>query len=405
MIAIINKFRQIPISKRLVIILILLCFLGTMNIFSSGSIQSLNDYNTAFHFVIKQGMFLFLGIGACIFFIYFNNDFYKNKYFIIFIFCTILFLLLAVKFFGITNNNSRRWLDIGITTIQPSEMAKGAAMIMGAYGAYQIHRTNYQISFRNFKKDFWGYVQKMLPLLGLGIFFVLVEIQPDFGTAAIILGVGIIQYIVGAKMGLWKTIINGIIVGTPLIALYIMYSFEHIAYRFKRIAAWYDPWSDPLGTGYQTVQSIIAIGSGGIFGMGYGDGLSKFGSLPEAHTDFAVAIFAQEYGLIGIAVLSILILALLITLTEAAQKCKDYLGKILIVGGIVLIVGQALFNMAMVVGLLPVVGVPFPFVSFGGTSLITNFAIFGIILNRVLEEENRNKPKKKFIPQRRNVKV
>ena len=142
-----------------------------------------------------------------------------------------------------------------------------------------------------------------------------------------------------------------------------------------------DPWADAREAGYQRVQSLSTIGSGGIFGMGFGDGVSKYEYLPEAHTDFAFAIFSQEHGFFGVALIFFLFAVLLITCMRVAVRAKDTFGQVLSLGIIFLVLGQALANLAMVAGLLPVVGVPLPFFSYGGSSFVTFMVLFGILQN------------------------
>ena len=169
-------------------------------------------------------------------------------------------------------------------------------------------------------------------------------------------------------------------------------------YRMKRLEVWYDPWSDARDAGYQMVQSLSTIGSGGIFGMGFGGGVSKYEYLPEAHTDFAFAIFSQEHGFFGVLLIFFLFAVLLITCMRVAARAADTFGQVLALGIVFLVLGQALANLAMVAGLLPVVGVPLPFISYGGSSLIVTMAGMGMLLGIADRSQGAPVQKKKTEP-------
>ena len=385
---------RLSLSRQIIILMAILCIIGSFNVFSSGMILSLKDYNTPYHFVLSHVASLIVGILVCLFMTKVDYHYFNNGKTLAVIVLIIIGLLIAVKLFGITVNNSKRWIKIGLT-FQPSELAKIVAILLGAYGATFIRRTNYVLSLRNVRSN-WSMVGKALwPLAVLFVIFWMVETQPDFGTAAIIFGLGLVQYWIGARLNFIKSMLWMLAAAIPLGIGYYLVSPENFIYRFNRLNVWWDPWGDKLGHGYQTVQSMIAIGSGGFWGLGSANGYSKFGLLPEAHTDFAVAIYAQEHGFIGILFLGAIILGLLLTLTKAALKTRDYFGKMIIVGGLLLIVGQAVLNMAMVCGLLPVVGVPFPFISYGGTSLMLNFITLGLILSVVFRDEQRERDRQR----------
>ena len=199
--------------------------------------------------------------------------------------------------------------------------------------------------------------------------------QPDLGTAAIVVGLAVILYLVA---GLSKT--DFLVLGS-LSLIGVFYLTTAASYRAERIEAWFDPWMFKETSGYQTVQSLMAIGSGGFFGNGLGMGLSKFYYLPEAHTDFAFAVLCQEMGFVGAVAVILLLSGLAFYGGKIAAETNDGYGKILVMGIICLIVGQGIANIAMVSGLLPVIGVPLPFISYGGTSLIINMFSIGVLIN------------------------
>ena len=223
------------------------------------------------------------------------------------------------------------------------------------------------------------------PLLWPLVCGALIFLQPDFGTVILVLGVPLLLYFLAGLPQLE-------IVGT-LIAAAILFVAGVIAapYRMQRLVAWYDPFSYARDLGYQVVQSIIAVGSGGFLGQGFGQGLSKFAYLPEQHTDFAYAVFAQEAGFWLAVFVPLAFLALLFTGFKIAGRARDHYSSYLVYGLVTLLVGQGLYNTAMTLGVLPVTGVPLPFISYGGSAMVVNLISVGMILGverktRELEE-------------------
>ena len=231
--------------------------------------------------------------------------------------------------------------------------------------------------------------QVAIPFGAILVMAFLVYREPDFGTACIVFGVPLLMALVlldGPLLWLW-------IVPVTFGLAFAIGTLQ--PYRMKRIDVWFDPWSDARDAGYQMVQSLSTIGSGGIFGMGFGDGVSKYEYLPEAHTDFAFAIFSQEHGFFGVLLIFFLFAVLLITCMRVAARAKDTFGQVLALGIIFLVLGQALANLAMVAGLLPVVGVPLPFISYGGSSLIVTMAGMGMLLGIADRSQDAPPAKKK----------
>ena len=229
------------------------------------------------------------------------------------------------------------------------------------------------------------YISLLTPPVAVTIvMFGLVFKQPDLGTAIVIALMCVSLYLVA---GLQPRMIVSLFVGVALLAIPLVI---FASYRLDRLRAWFDPWQYAQGIGYQACQSMLTIGSGKIFGMQFGLGLSKFFYLPEAHTDFAFAIWAQESGFIG----SVLLVALFLLFAKisitVAMKTTDIFGRMMAIGITLLIAGQALINIAMVTGVFPVVGVPLPFISYGGTSLVINWIAVGLLANvagRIKEEK------------------
>jgi cell division protein FtsW len=214
-----------------------------------------------------------------------------------------------------------------------------------------------------------------MPIAITLIMGVLVLKQPDMGTAAVIVGLSLVLYILA---GIPRSELYFLGMSVAAMVVYLVHA---ASYRAERIWAWLDPWAYQQTSGYQTVQSLLAIGSGGLFGSGLGMGSSKFNYLPEAHTDFAFAVLCQEMGFVGAFVVLMLLGAMAWYGIQIASRAADGYGFMLAAGITTLVVGQAIGNIAMVSGIIPVTGVPLPFISFGGTSLIVNCAAVGLLIS------------------------
>lgn len=338
----------------------LLLILGTLNVFSASFVEAGQKMDDGYYFLKRHGISLLVGFSCMVIAIKVNYLKWKKIMFFGGIFAAIC--LIAVHFIGIEVNGSRRWLNLGIT-FQPSELAKLTIIFISAayLGPFvDRHRQAHLSSFPIILALFMG---------------LMIYKQPDLGTAAIVVGLAVILYLVA---GLSKT--DFLVLGS-LSLIGVFYLTTAASYRAERIEAWFDPWMFKETTGYQTVQSLMAIGSGGFFGNGLGMGLSKFYYLPEAYTDFAFAVLCQEMGFVGAVAVILLLSGLAFYGGKIAAETNDGYGKILVMGIICLIVGQGIANIAMVSGLLPVIGVPLPFISYGGTSLIINMFSIGVLIN------------------------
>jgi cell division protein FtsW len=342
-------------------IMVILIILGTINIFSASFIVAETQYHNPYFFLMRQLLSLGIGILALIFSI--RLDYHHWRKLIPFVMVFTIGALLAVLLVGVEVNGSKRWLGLGFMQFQPSEMAKLVSIVMAAaYLGPRIDR-NQKITLKN------------IPAVIFVVMAVLVELQPDMGTMLLVLGIPMLMYILAGMETKWVSMLA--CAGAVMV---ILLSFLQ-PYRLERIKTWYDPWQYQQDQGYQTVQSMSAIGSGGFLGMGLGKGVSKYYYLPEAHTDFAFAIFCQENGYVGAFFMFFLLVALAIYSGKIANRAVDGFGRMLASGVLILIVGQAVANISMVVGLIPVVGVPLPFISYGGTSLILNMVGIGLLVN------------------------
>ncbi len=278
-------------------------------------------------------------------------------------FATIL-LLLLVLVVGKSVSGARRWLVIGGITFQPSELAKFAVLILGA-----------KLLAKRTEKLGWI---ELLAVVGIGLvpaFLVIVE--PDLGTGLniLLLLVGLILY-----RGISGPVFKTLLVSVPILLPCAWFALK--PYQKQRILTLFDPEKDPLGSGYHIIQSRIAIGSGRMWGKGFLEGTqSQLRYLPEKHTDFALAVFAEEWGFVGCIALLVLFCLFLLQIYATARTAKDRFGSYLAAGVFFYFFWQILINMGMVLGIMPVVGIPLPFISYGGSATIVNYCLVGIVLN------------------------
>ena len=352
-------------TEPIVIVMAILLVTGTINVFSSSYVLAAMNFENPYYFLQRHLQWLLLGTVACWLCRRIN---YQRLRGLMFIGLGInLFLLVAVLFVGTTINGAQRWIALGPLSFQPAEFAKLMGVLMGSFSISAV------LAKERFRMD-RDWPRVAIPFGAILLMAFLVYREPDFGTACIVFGVPLFMALV-----LLVPPRRWVLILIP-VALAALAIGTLQPYRMKRMEVWLDPWSDARNAGYQMVQSLSTIGSGGIFGMGFGDGVSKYEYLPEAHTDFAFAIFSQEHGFFGVLLIFFLFAVLLVASIRVATRAKDTFGQVLALGIIFLVVGQALANLAMVAGLLHVVGVPLPFISYGGSSLIVTMAGMGMLL-------------------------
>lgn len=274
------------------------------------------------------------------------------------------FLLLAVFIpnLGLTVGGARRWIRLWPSTFQPSELVKLSMVIFLAR----------YISMPYFRRD--SFVSFLIPVCVMFIFQAVFILQPDFG-ATINLGILTIIMLILAGTRL-RYVLSLTILALPVIIKLLMQP-----YRLKRILAFLDPWSDPQGSGFQLIQSFIALGSGGLTGVGLGEGKQKLSFLPEIHTDFIFSLIGEELGFIGVIAVIILFLFIFIRGISIANRMETGFSYYLSYGLTLMIVLQALINFAVATGVVPTKGLPLPFISYGGSSLLVNMIAIGILLN------------------------
>lgn len=351
---------------RLITIVSILLFIGLLMIYSSSSIWAKYKMGNEYYYLTRQSIFTILGL--IIFFIsskikptiYYK---YANIFFII-----PLIMLIIVLFIGVNRGGAKSWIMIGNILIQPSEFMKLGLIIYIS----KFLSLNDVSKLSNF----------FIALLILLIVFGIIMLEPDFGSGFVItLSMMILIFIAGANIKYYIYLCLGGMFG--IIGLIIS-----APYRIKRIEAFINPWSDPLGSGFQIIQSLYAITPGGIFGYGYFNSKQKHFFLPEPQTDFIFSIIVEELGLIGGLFVFLLFLSLIITGFKIAFNSKNKFNMYLSSGISIMILIQVFINIAVVIGLIPVTGVTLPFLSYGGSSLIISIMMVGILIS--IDNENKN---------------
>ena len=352
------------IGKYLFLSVILLSIFGVIMIYSSSYIWAEYKFGDSFRYVKLQSIFLLIGIFLMIFISRINYRLYYKYAFIIFFICLILLILVLIPGIGKIRNGSRSWFGIGSLGIQPSEFMKlGLLILVSKY-------------LSNNDKNIKSFFKGILPvLMVLGLVFLLIMLQPDFGTGMIIIvSILALLFVSGANMKFFFSI--GIIGIIGIIFLILI-----APYRMDRITSFLDPWSDPLGTGFQIIQSLYAIGPGGLFGLGFLNSRQKHFYLPEPQTDFIFSIISEELGMLGILIVSFFFISILICGFNIAINSKNLFAKYLAFGITFQILFQTIMNLMVVIGMIPVTGVTLPFLSYGGSSLLITLCSVGILLN------------------------
>ena len=348
----------------LFIAIIILALFGLMMIYSASSIWAEYKFNDSFYYFKRQLIFIVIGIFIMYTVSKIDYKVYYEKSNKILLICFILLILVLIPGIGSVRNGSRSWFGIGSLGIQPSEAAKLALIIF----------TSKYLSKNN--KFVKSYKDGVFPILGVVfLFFGLIMLQPDLGTGMILV-VSIISllFIAGVNM---KFFIGGGILGVIGVIVLIIIA----PYRMDRITSFIDPWKDPLGTGFQIIQSLYAIGPGGLLGTGYLNSIQKQFYLPEPQTDFIFSIITEEFGILGAIFVASMFLFIIYKGLKVALKCNDLFGKYLAFGMIFQLSFQAMMNLMVVIGMIPVTGVTLPFLSYGGSSLLITMFSMGIILS------------------------
>ncbi|MPV86272.1 putative lipid II flippase FtsW [Ostreibacterium oceani] len=359
-------------DKLLVFSLLLLMLYGWVML-TSASMPRAGSYGSPFAISLRQG--LYMGLGFVIAYAVFmvpSNWWFKHSYRILLVGFGFL-LLVLVPGVGREINGAMRWIPLGIVNIQASEFARVCMMI---YAAAYLHRYQNQIH-----KSLWAMLRL---LIVLAVFAVLLLKQPDFG-ATVVIGATVLGMIFLAGVCLVRFVSCSIAVA--IVAALVLVAAP---YRRARLVSFLDPWEDAFGSGYQLVQSLIAIGRGETLGVGMGESIQKHHYLPEAHTDFIFSIIAEELGLVGVCVLMILFTIVVwraFVIASNADKVRMRFASCLAYGIGVWLAIQSLINMSVATGILPTKGLTLPMISFGGSSLLASFILFALLLR--IDSESR----------------
>ena len=355
--------RTLKSDKLLFVATLLLLGTSILMVYSASSFLAMTRYQNQYYFLFKQLAWAVIGLAALAVTMKVDYRVYRQPT-IIWAGLIVVFLALVAVLFMPARNGTSRWFALGSMTLQPSEFAK---IVLIIFAAALLERRMHRIADVKYAL---GPI-----LIATGLFVALVLKEPDFGTSVAILTiVGAMIFSAGLS---YRYLIGGVLILAPVLTVYALSA----QYRRQRLLSFLDPWADQLGSGYQVVQSLIAIGSGGIFGRGLMGSVAKQSFLPEPHTDFIASVIAEELGLIGITLLVIAFLIIAWRGLRAAVLAPDRFGTLLGIGLTTMIAVQAFINLSVVTGLFPNKGMPLPFVSNGGSSLVINLLGMGILLN------------------------
>jgi len=348
----------------LLLVTLALVGIGIVMVYSTSAILAGDRFQDPYYFLKRQALYAGIGFLLMIAMMFFPYPVLKRVAYPILIFSVLLLIAVLIPGIGRRAGGSMRWLKISSFSFQPSELSKLGLIIFLSY-----FLTKKEEKIRSFS---FGFLPTVL-LSGLVIALILKE--PDFGAAIFLTAmVFFLLFISGARVIY--------IASAVLLAIPVAYYFlTNVAYRYRRLLAFIRPWDDPTGTSFQIVQSFISFGSGGLFGLGLGEGRQKLFFLPAPHTDFIFSVIGEELGLVGTVVVVLLFFILTLRGIQIALSLEDRFGTYLALGVTLMISLQAVINMGVVLGLLPTKGLTLPFISYGGTSLIVNLVGVGMLLH------------------------
>jgi cell division protein FtsW len=361
--------KRVSVDRWLFAVTMLLVFVGLVMVFSASAVMARERFGSPYAFLSKQLIFASAGIVAMVIAMRVDYRRYKNP---ALVFCLLGFttLLLISVFFLDRSHNTHRWFRMGGFSFQPAEFAKPVLILFLAY--FLEGRASAMDDWRN---TLMPAAAPVLVLLGL------IVLQPDLGTAIACAGIAAgIFYVAGTRLRYF-----GYALGASLLPLYIL--IFHVAFRRDRIMAFLNPYAERQKAGFHLIQSLIAVGTGGITGTGLMEGKQKLFYLPEPQTDFIFAVTAEELGLVGAMFVIILFAIFLWRGMRASWRTQDLFGRYLAVGITGMVVLQAFINISVVLGMMPTKGIPLPLVSYGGSSLFVTLACVGVLLNITKQAE------------------
>lgn len=340
-----------------------LVVMGSILVFSSSAVMASEAFGDANYFSFRHLFAVGLGLAGLFVLMQIDYHWYRHPT-VVFSLLSVVSALLVLAYFMPTAANTHRWIRFGSLSFQPAELAKLAIVVFLAY-------------FLEKEKDHVNDVRRTLLPIGVVTLVIggMIYFQPDLGTAASIVAVaGLLLFTAGLRLR-WV----GLAAVLTAPAFYLL--VYRVPWRRQRLFAFMDPWADPLDSGYQIIQSLTSVGSGGIAGVGLMEGQQKLFYLPEPHTDFIFAVIGEELGLIGTVGVLLLFGIFLWRGVRTALRAPDLLGAYLALGITMMVAVQAFFNMSVVLGLLPTKGIPLPFLSYGGSSFLVMLASVGILMN------------------------
>jgi cell division protein FtsW len=355
--------RKLKIDRLLFTATLLLVCVSVVMVYSASAVIALERFQQPYLFLTKQALWSVLGLAVLGVAMRVDYRTYRNEAFIWCLLALVVLMLVAVLF-SAPVNGTRRWFGVGGLGIQPSELAKVACVF---FTALMLERRMHRIDDLSYS---------LLPIgLIAGLVFTLILLQPDFGTS---ISLAVIIAVMVFAAGLhYRYVVGLVLVALPAIYLVLVAA----PYRRRRLLAFWDPWADPLGDGFQIIQSLVAVGTGGVFGRGLMGGVQKLFYLPEPHTDFIYAVIGEELGLVGATAILLCFCVIAWRGLRISARAEDTFGAFVALGLTTMIAAQALVNISVVLGLMPTKGIPLPLVSFGGSSLLINLLGAGVLLN------------------------
>ncbi|HXJ87689.1 MAG TPA: putative lipid II flippase FtsW [Candidatus Binatia bacterium] len=361
--------KRVSVDRWLFTVTMLLVFLGLVMVFSASAVMARERFGSPYAFLSKQLIWAVAGLAAMVITMRLDYRRYKHPA-IVFSLMGVTTLLLISVFFLDRSHNTHRWIHLGGFSFQPSELAKPVLILFLAY--FLEGKTKTIDDVRN------TLLPAAAPVL---VFLGLIVLQPDLGTAIACAGIAAcIFYVAGMRMRYF-----GYAFAASLVPLYFL--IFHVSFRRDRILAFLNPYADRQRAGFHIIQSLIAVGTGGITGTGLMEGKQKLFYLPEPHTDFIFAVTAEELGLVGAIFVVTLFGIFLWRGMRASWRTEDLFGRYLAVGITSMVVLQALINISVVLGMMPTKGIPLPLVSYGGSSLFVTLACVGVLLNMTKQAE------------------
>jgi len=346
----------------LFVLIFILAGIGVAMSYSASAVFASKTFGDSFFFLKRQLLWFAIGFVALYVFQRIDYRIYLKYTKVMLLLSFFLLIVVLLPGLGHSAKGSSRWISLGFLNIQPSEFVK-LFMVIYLVKVFSTETKGNHVA------------QLLIPMVIIGVMFILIMMQPDFGTAVDLLIISVLILFVSGFSLFY--ILSLFVLSIPMFYLLVY----QVDYRRVRILAYLDPWKDRFGNGYHIIQSFTAFKKGGLLGVGLGNGTQKIVRLPEPHTDFIFAVIAEEVGLLGTLFMVFLFMAFLWRGIHISLRASDEFGRLLAVGLTLLIVVQAFINMGVVTGVLPTTGMPLPFISYGGSSLLSNMIACGILLS------------------------